>query len=106
MKIKVLKANNSVLHLNETWWYNKHIGEEFEVHSFSYYKSGANHPLDIKDKLQIPEFVKKYGYVNIHVIWENSSYHYPQLLLEDSNFSLDIIKKEIRKEKLQRLKTI
>lgn len=86
MKFKIIKANK------EGWWYNNHIGEEFEITAFSYYKNGANHKLEIKNLKQFQKALNKYG-PDFHIN-TSGTYYGPiyggssswQILIEDTNY--------------------
>lgn len=79
------------------WWYNKHIGEEFEVMSFTYYKGGRNYILRIGNYEQLREAMKEYDNISIHV--KTPDYPESQIFIEHTNLDL----RYIRMEKLRTL---
>jgi hypothetical protein len=60
IKLKITKPNK------EGWWYNSHIGEEFEITKFQYYYDGSNYPLKIETLEEFYDAINKYG-DNFHV---------------------------------------
>lgn len=103
IKLKIIQKNKE-----KGWWYDDHIGEEFEIANFAYYNGGANHPLEIKNFKELKECVDKYG-KNLHMHTSrdhNGSYYgsikgggpFWEIHLENTNW-----KTFERKEKLKKL---
>jgi len=84
MKLKIIKER-------EFWWYNKHIGEEFDM-TIYYYKNGSNHKIEIEniDQIEIDQN-------DVYAVCDG----YHEVNIQDTNY-----KQLQRKNKIQKINEI